>query len=80
MQVMLDRINFDIKALEQNVTIAEEELGYNDTKFRGFFKPFLKKVIGKEMKPNDNQDAKELAYKPIEIFQQSDYFPDSSNN
>lgn len=79
-QVMLDRINSDVKALERNVTTAEEELGYNDTKLRGFFKPFLKKVVGKEVKPNDNQDAKDLAYKPIEIFQLSDYFPGSTNN
>lgn len=76
-QMMLDRINSDLKALEQNISVAEEELGYNDTKLSGFFRPFLKKVVGKEVKTNEEHAPKELAYKPVEIFKTSDYFPDS---
>lgn len=76
-QVMLDRINSDMKALEQNIATAEEELGYNDTKLRGFFKPFLKKVVGKEVKPADDAEDKQPVYKPINIFKTSDYFPGS---
>lgn len=76
---MLGRINADLKALEQNISVAEEELGYNDTRLSGFFKPFLKKVVGKEVKPNEEHVAKERVYKPIEIFKTSDYFPESNS-
>lgn len=77
-QMMLDRINSDMKALEQNIAIAEEELGYNDTKLSGFFKPFLKKVVGKDAKPTDDNEEKVLVYKPVETFKTTDYFPDSA--
>lgn len=71
---MLDRINSDLTLLEQNVTKAEEELGYNDTKFTGFFKPFLKKFGKAEAKTCDSIEDNVPTYQLIDIFKTSDYF------
>lgn len=76
--MMLDRINVDVTALEQNMTKAEEELGYNNTGIKGFFKPLLGK-ISKNRTSHEIPDDTELTYKPTETFKANDYFGESSS-
>lgn len=78
---MLDRINVDITSLEQNMNKAEEELGYNNTGIKGFFKPLLGKIVKSDRnRPSENVDEPELTYKPIESFKASQYFGECSSS
>lgn len=70
-QIMLDRINTDVTALEQCMDKAEEDLGYNDTGIKGFFKPLLGK-IGKTRSSQEQSDDTETIYTPK--FKADDYF------
>lgn len=79
-QLMLDRINNDITALEQNVNKAEADLGYNDTGIKGFFKPLLGKIVKTERNRTENVDDNQLTYKPVESFEASDYFGEATSN
>lgn len=78
-QIMLDRINTDIAAMEQNMDKAEEDLGFNNTGIKGFFKPLL----GKIAKTRNSQEAVDpdtsVTYKPVEAFKAADYFGESSS-
>lgn len=76
---MLDRVNNDITALEQNMNKAEQELGYNNTGFKGFFKPLIGKIVKNDRHRAENVDT-ELTYKPIETFKSAEYFGESSSN
>lgn len=73
---MLDRIDDDLKALENNVEKAEDELGYNNTGIKGFFKPFLEKVVkGEHSNHAGGENSVEIpVYQPINVFKSSDYF------
>lgn len=77
-QIMLDRIHTDITAMEQNMDKAEEDLGFNNTGIKGFFKPFLGK-IAKNRNSQDHVDDTSSTYKPIEAFKAADYFGASSS-
>lgn len=77
-QIMLDRINTDITALEQNMDKAEDDLGFNNTGIKGFFKPLLGK-ISKNRNSQDHVDDTNSTYKPIEAFKAADYFGESSS-
>ncbi|XP_031618623.1 biogenesis of lysosome-related organelles complex 1 subunit 4 [Contarinia nasturtii] len=79
-QLMLDRINHDITALEQNMNKAEEELGYNDTGIKGFFKPLLGKIVKTERNRSECPHDNVLTYKPVESFAASEYFGETSSN
>lgn len=78
---MLDRVNVDITSLEQNMDKAEEELGYNNTGIKGFFKPLLGKIVKSDRnRPSpENIVVTELTYKPIESFKTAEYFGESSS-
>ncbi|XP_055315399.1 biogenesis of lysosome-related organelles complex 1 subunit 4 [Sitodiplosis mosellana] len=81
LQLMLDRVNIDITSLEQNMNKAEEELGYNNTGIKGFFKPLLGKIVKSDRsRLPENVDDPELTYKPIEFFKASQYFGESSSS
>lgn len=75
---MLDRINVDVTALEQNMAKAENELGYNNTGIKGFFKPLLGK-IAKNRTNQTTTDETDLKYQPTEMFNANHYFGESSN-
>lgn len=77
---MLDRVNADLTALEQNVTKAEEELGYSNTGIKGFFKPFLGKIVKSDRSRAENADDAELTYQPVEAFKSVEYFGESSSS
>lgn len=79
---MLDRVNNDITSLEQNMNKAEEELGYNKTGIKGFFKPLLGKIVKSDRNrpPPEHIDDTELTYKPTEIFKAAEYFGESSSH
>lgn len=78
--MLLDRVNTDITALEQNVTKAEDELGYNNSGIKGFFKPLLGKIVKTERIRAESIDEADLKYTPIESFKASDYFGETSSN
>lgn len=73
-QLMLDRINADITTLEQNVTKAEEDLGYNKTGIKGFFKPLLGKIVNKNERSRPESVETTPTYQPSELFKSADYF------
>lgn len=75
---MFDRINMDIVALEQNVTKAEEQLGYNKTGIKGFFKPLLGKIVKNDRNRNENINDTKFTYIPTTPFKASHYFGESS--
>lgn len=77
-QIMLDRINIDIAALEQNMDKAEEDLGFNNTGIKGFFKPLLGK-ISKNRNSQESVDDTNSTFTPIETFKAADYFGESSS-
>lgn len=77
---MLDRINNDIFALEQNMTKAEQDLGYNHTGIKGFFKPLLGKIVKNDRNRSDCTEETTLAYKPSELFKSADYFGELNSN
>lgn len=74
---MLDRIDADLVAIEQNVAKAEEDLGYNSSGIKGFLKPLLEKVT-KYYDRSQSADSDEIptlpTYQPIEVFKANDYF------
>lgn len=79
-QIMLDRINIDIAALEQNMDKAEEDLGFNNTGIKGFFKPLLGKISKTRNSQEHTIDPDtNITYKPIESFKSADYFGESSS-
>lgn len=71
---MLDRINNDLTSLEHNVTKAEDELGYNNTGIKGFFKSIEKAVKNDRVRAETSDDAEPPIYQPINVFKSSDYF------
>lgn len=77
-QILLDRINTDITALEQNMDKAEEDLGINNTGIKGFFKPLLGKISKNRNSQDHVDDTTNATYKPIEAFKAADYFGESS--
>lgn len=62
--------------MEQNVTKAEEELGYNDSGLKGFLKTSIfGKVARNDRQRSDYDDSSNcLSYQPVNIFNASDYF------
>lgn len=72
--LMLDRVNVDLTALEHNVAKAEEELGYNSTGIKGFFKPFIEKVVKNDRIRTENSEDQQPVYQSIAVFKTSDYF------
>lgn len=77
-QIMLDRINADVTALEHNMDKAEEDLGFNNTGIKGFFKPLLGK-ISKTRSSQEHVDDSSTIYEPIETFKATDFFGESSS-
>lgn len=79
---MLDRVNVDITSLEQNMDKAEEELGYNNTGIKGFFKPLLGKIVKSDRNrpTSENVVDTELTYKPIESFKTTEYFGETNSS
>lgn len=76
LQLVINRINNDLTALEQNVAKAEEELGYNDSGLKGFLKT---SIFGKVTRGDDTSGTSDpLSYQPVEIFKASDYFGNGS--
>lgn len=80
LQQVIDVINGNLTALEQNVTKAEEELGYNDNSgFKGLFKPFLDKVVKTERTRNNASiERNDPQFQPTHIFKASDFFDESN--
>lgn len=79
-QIMLDRINTDIGAMEQNMDKAEEDLGFNNTGIKGFFKPLLGKIAKNRTHSQELVDHDTSAtYKPVDAFKATDYFGESSS-
>lgn len=76
-QIMLERINSDITTLEQNMDKAEEDLGFNSSGIKGFFKPLLGK-IAKNRSSQEHVDDSSTTYEPIEPFKAADYFGESN--
>lgn len=79
-QVMLDRINVDVTALEHNMTKAEEDLGYNNTGIKGFFKPLLGKISKNRTNHVTSSDESEPTFQPTETFKANDYFGESNSS
>lgn len=79
-QVMLDRINVDVTALEQNMTKAEEDLGYNNTGIKGFFKPLLGKISKNRSSQATSTDESEPTFQPTETFKANVYFGESNSS
>lgn len=77
--LMLDRVNVDLTALEHNVAKAEEELGYNNTGIKGFFKPLIEKVVKNDRIRTENSEEQQPVYQPIKVFKTSDYFDTPKN-
>lgn len=69
-------MNNDLTALEQNVTKAEDELGYNDSGLKGFLKTSIfGKATRNDRQRHDYDDSgSQPSYQPVEIFKASDYF------
>lgn len=80
LQVVINRINSDLTAMEESVTKAEEELGYNESGIKGFFKPFLGKVGKSDRTRNDvdsnraSGDKDTPTFVPTHVFSASDFF------
>lgn len=79
---MLDHIDTDLTALEQNVTKAEEDLGYNNSGIKGFFKPLLDKVSKTQNRNADSRSVPQSLppYESVETFKAQDYFEASHSN
>lgn len=78
--LMLDRVNQDLTALEHNVTKAEDELGYNNSGIKGFFKPLLEKVVKNDRVRTENSETTEPVYQTVNIFKSSDFFGEKSDH
>lgn len=77
LQIVLNAINEDLTALEQNVTKAEEDLGFNNSGFKGFLKPWFGMASSKGDKAKaEDGAASEPAYRHSLTFKSSDYFGD----
>lgn len=72
--LMLDRINGHLTELEQNVSKAEEELGFNNTGIKGFFKPLLERVVKNDRSRGEHSEDVVPVYQPASMFRASDYF------
>ncbi|GAB0097526.1 Biogenesis of lysosome-related organelles complex 1 subunit 4 [Sergentomyia squamirostris] len=66
----------NLSRMEAHMSVAEHELGYTESGFKGFLKP----IFGRQ---KTEQDATNLApgdvYTPPEVFKASDFFPESSS-
>lgn len=82
MQKVIDRANNDLSLMERNVGKAEDDLGYNESGIRGFFKPLIGKVMKNKKTHSDSADCSEHSpdFRPTEVFKTSDYFPGQSEN
>lgn len=78
-KIMLDRIDTDIAALERNMDKAEEDLGFNNTGIKGFFKPLLGKIAKNRNSQEQHVDDTSFTYRPIEAFKAADYFGESNS-
>lgn len=80
LQVVINRISSDLTAMEESVTRAEEELGYNESGIKGFFKPFLGKVVKSDRSRIDvdsnraTGDKETPTFVPTNVFKATDYF------
>lgn len=77
---MFDRVSTDITALEQNMAKAEEDLGYNNTGIKGFFKPLLGKIVKNDRNRPESVDETAPTHTPIDLFKSSDYFGEIGPN
>lgn len=78
-QIMLDRVSTDITAMEQNMDKAEEDLGFNNTGIKGFFKPLFGKIAKNRNSQEQIDHDTSTTYKPIEAFKAAEYFGESSS-
>lgn len=80
LQLVLNRISNDLTAMEENVAKAEEELGFNESGIKGFFKPFLGKVVKNDRSRSDADPSKTATdhesptFVPTNVFKASEYF------
>lgn len=63
------------------MTKAEADLGYSKSGIKGFFKPFIGKIVKNDRNRSESVDETPLTYKPSEQFKSADYFggPSSSH-
>ena len=72
LQVVIETVNNDLTSLEQRISKAEEDLGYNNTGLKGFLKPFFTKAA-KTDRPADS-DGHEAPSPFAPTFKASDFF------
>lgn len=83
LQLVINRINSDLTAMEESVAKAEEELGYNESGIKGFLKPFLDKVVKTDRSKSDadsNSVNESPTFVPTNVFKASEYFPSSGQS
>lgn len=72
--------------MEESVAKAEEELGYNESGIKGFFKPFLGKVVKSDRSRGDvdshrvSGDNESPTFVPPHVFKASEYFANAGKS
>lgn len=74
LQMVLNVVNQDLTALEQNVTKAEDELGFNNSGFKGFLKPWFGMSSKVDKTKTEDGAPFEPVYQHSLTFKSSDYF------
>lgn len=77
LQLVLNAINNDLSTLEQSVTKAEDELGFNNSGIKGFLKPWFGMSSKIDRMKTDDGACNESVLRTPLTFKSSDYFDDS---
>lgn len=80
LQLVIDRINKDLIALEESVSKAEGDLGYNNTGLTGFLKPFFGKNTANDQTRNQCVEHNEPTHQLTTVFNTSDFFGTSEKS
>lgn len=74
LQLVLNAVNHDLTNLEQCVTKAEDELGFNNSGLKGFLKPWFGMASKSEKAKTEQGASSEPVFQNALTFNSSDYF------
>lgn len=75
-EAFVGKASENLTRMETHVSVAEQELGYTESGLKGFLKPIFGRQKVEHEATNLTQDD---VYVPPEVYNTSDFFPDSSS-